>query len=149
MQQEPVLSFAASLSDASAMLKVFVVEDSAVIRENLIAALEELAPVMVVGIAEDEGSAVEWLRVNHLGCDLVLVDIFLKQGSGLGVLRSAAALYNTVPFIVLSNFATPDMSRTCLELGADRVFDKSNEVDALMLYCRRLAGGDSGLGTLH
>ena len=149
MQQEPVLSFAASLFDASAMLKVFVVEDSAVIRENLIAALEELAPVMVVGIAEDEGSAVEWLRVNHLGCDLVLVDIFLKQGSGLGVLRSAAALYNTVPFIVLSNFATPDMSRTCLELGADRVFDKSNEVDALMLYCRRLAGGDSGLGTLH
>ena len=112
MQQEPVLSFAASPSDASAMLKVFVVEDSAVIRENLIAALEELAPVMVVGIAEDEGSAVEWLRINHLGCDLVLVDIFLKQGSGLGVLRSAAALYNTVPFIVLSNFATPDMSRT-------------------------------------
>ena len=53
MQQEPVLSFAASPSDASAMLKVFVVEDSAVIRENLIAALEELAPVMVVGIAED------------------------------------------------------------------------------------------------
>ena len=29
-------------------------------------------------------------------------------------------------------------ARKCLELGADRVFDKSNEIDALILYCCRL-----------
>ncbi len=32
----------------------------------------------------------------------------------------------------------------CLELGADRVFDKSNEIDALIQYCTRLAAGDTG-----
>ena len=42
---------------------------------------------------------------------------------------------------MLSNYATPDMRRKCLELGADRVFDKSNEIDALILYCCRLADG--------
>ena len=42
-------------------LKAFVVEDNAVIRESLIAALEELAPVEVIGTAEDERGAVEWL----------------------------------------------------------------------------------------
>ena len=46
--------------------------------------------------------------------------------------------------VVLSNYATPDMRRKCLELGADRVFDKSNEIDALILYCCRLADGGTG-----
>ncbi|MGZ8260491.1 MAG: hypothetical protein ACXWUL_08070, partial [Caldimonas sp.] len=46
--------------------------------------------------------------------------------------------------VVLSNYATPDMRRKCLELGADRVFDKSNEIDALILYCCRLADGNTG-----
>ena len=38
-------------------IKAFIVEDSPVIRENLVAALEELAPVEVVGTAEDESAA--------------------------------------------------------------------------------------------
>ena len=46
--------------------------------------------------------------------------------------------------VVLSNYATPDMRRKCTELGASRVFDKSNEIDLLMLYCERLANGDTG-----
>ena len=37
------------------------VEDSPVIRENLVAALEEMTPVDVVGTAEDEGTARLWL----------------------------------------------------------------------------------------
>ena len=130
-------------------LKVFVVEDSVVIRENLIAALEELAPVVVVGTAENERCAVDWLQANPQACDLVLVDIFLKAGSGLGVLRTVAGIHTSASFVVLTNFATPDMCRKCLELGADRVFDKSNEVDALMLYCSRLARRETGPGVFH
>src|SRR6516225_5337810 len=42
-------------------LKAFIVEDSPVIRENLVAALEEMAPIEVVGTADDEASAVHWL----------------------------------------------------------------------------------------
>ena len=120
-------------------LKAFVVEDSPVIRENLIAALEELAPVKVVGTAEDETSAVSWLLGQHNACDLVIVDIFLKTGSGLGLLRSARGLKRQGKFVVFSNYATPDLRRKCLELGADRVFDKSGEIDDLIRYCGDLA----------
>ena len=77
-------------------------------------------------------------------CDLVIVDIFLKSGSGLGVLKAAASTGLPAKLVVLSNYATPDMRRKCLELGADRVFDKSNEIDALILYCCRLADGGTG-----
>ena len=125
-------------------LKAFIVEDSPVIRENLIAALEELAPVKVIGTAEDEPAAVNWLGVATNEVDLVIIDIFLKRGSGLGVLRAASDLRKPMSLVVLSNYATPDMRRKCLELGASRVFDKSNEIDALILYCGRLADGETG-----
>ena len=123
-------------------LTAFIVEDSPVIRENLVAALEEMAPIQVVGTAEDEASALRWLGENV--CDLAIVDIFLKSGSGLGVLKTASLSERPIKLIVLSNYATPDMRRKCLELGADRVFDKSNEIDALILYCCRLADGSTG-----
>ena len=116
------------------------------IRENLIATLEEMVPLHVVGTAEDEGSASQWLRRRDNECDLVIIDIFLKSGSGLGVLQAARHAARGSKVVVLSNYATPDMRRKCAELGADKVFDKSNEIDALISYCIRLAhgGGDSG-----
>jgi hypothetical protein len=39
---------------------------------------------------------------------------------------------------VLSNYATPDIRRRCAALGADRVFDKSGELDELIAYCAEL-----------
>jgi DNA-binding NarL/FixJ family response regulator len=101
-----------------------------------------MAPIQVVGTAEDEAGALRWLADN--ACDLAIVDIFLKSGSGLGVLKTASLSERPIKLVVLSNYATPDMRRKCLELGADRVFDKSNEIDALILYCCRLADGSTG-----
>jgi DNA-binding NarL/FixJ family response regulator len=123
-------------------LKTFVVEDSPVIRDNLIATLEELVPVAVVGTAEDETTALEWLGHAEHQVDLVIIDIFLKRGSGLGVLRNASGSASGAKLVVLTNYATPDMRRKCLELGADEVFDKSDEIDALIQYCGRLAAGE-------
>lgn len=125
-------------------LKTYIVEDSPVIRENLIATLEELGPIEVVGTAEDELSAVQWMRQNSDRFDLAIVDIFLKQGSGIGVLRALGALDGPHSLVVLSNYATADMRRKCMELGAARVFDKSNEIDSLLDYCCRLATGETG-----
>ena len=36
---------------------------------------------------------------------------------------------------MLSNHATSDMRRRCAQLGADAVFDKSTEIEALVEYC--------------
>ncbi len=130
-----------------ALLNTYIVEDSPVIRTDLIATLEELAPVHVVGTAEDEMTALRWLAEPSQPVDLVIVDIFLKSGSGLGVLRAAQALPRRFRLVVLSNYTAPDMRRTCLALGADQVFDKSTEIDALLAYCERLAAG-GGAATL-
>ena len=132
-----------------AHLKTYIVEDSPVIRENLIATLEEMVPLEVIGTADDESTATHWLRRPDNLCDLVIIDIFLKSGSGLGVLQAARSTGQPCKLVVLSNYATRDMRHKCLELGADRVFDKSNEIDALILYCNRLAAGDTGSNSVH
>lgn len=124
-------------------LRTYIVEDSPVIRENLIATLEELVPIKLLGWADDETDALRWLARPGIPPELVIIDIFLKGGSGLGVLRGAAQGRPDRTLIVLSNYATPDMRRKCLELGARQVFDKSNEIDALILYCRQLAASGS------
>jgi DNA-binding NarL/FixJ family response regulator len=119
-------------------LRAFIVEDSPVIRDNLIAALEEMVPLKVVGFAENEIDAVRWLSDKDNVCDLAIIDIFLRAGSGLGVLRSLKAYNVGIERVVLTNYASVDIRRQCLQLGASRVFDKSNEIDALIGYCLTL-----------
>jgi DNA-binding NarL/FixJ family response regulator len=128
-------------SNATAMstLNAFLVEDSPVIRDSLIGALEEMTPVRVIGSADNEGEALAWLTGHLHGCDLMVIDIFLKSGSGLGVLQAARRLDHDMVLVVLSNYATSDMRRRCFELGANKVFDKSREIDELIDYCGHLA----------
>ena len=122
-------------------VNTFIVEDSPIILDNLVATLEELAPVKVVGSAPDETSALQWLLRTDVACDLVIIDVFLKAGSGLGVLQQLAQAGVPGKRVVLTNYATPNMRERCTALGADRVFDKSNELDELISYCSRLADG--------
>jgi DNA-binding NarL/FixJ family response regulator len=122
-------------------LRTFIVEDSAVIRESLIAALEEMVPMKVVGEAEDGASALRWLDDPHNACDLVIIDIFLRMGSGMEVLRVLNERKHGAHRVVLTNYATPDIRSRCAGLGASRVFDKSSEIDELVEYCLQLAHG--------
>jgi DNA-binding NarL/FixJ family response regulator len=124
----------------SVALRTYIVEDNATIRENLIATLEELAPVASLGWAETERDARAWLAANR-EWDLLIVDLFLQQGSGLGVLEACQARGRGQRVVVLSNYATTDMRKRSAELGADAVFDKSNEIDALVDYCLALGEG--------
>ncbi len=123
--------------------RALIVEDSQIILDNLVATLEELSNVEVVGTAVDEATAVRWIRDKPQDFDLMIVDIFLKSGSGLGVLREASQAKLSVRRVVLTNFATPDIRERCKELGADRVFDKSNELEDLVAYCARINDGES------
>jgi len=125
-------------------LDVYVVEDNVIVLESLIAALEELAPVHVVGTAADESVAVDWLDAGGQRCDLVIIDIFLRSGSGLGVIAAARRKRPDAALVVLSNYATDEMHARCLASGADRVFDKSRDIDQLVAYCIALSSRETG-----
>jgi DNA-binding NarL/FixJ family response regulator len=150
MSREPTLGIVRS-RPARFLLKTFIVEDSALILQNLADTLEELSPVQVVGSAADEASAVAWLASDDgTVCQLIIIDVFLKSGTGLGVLRAAQRLGIRGKRVVLTNYATQDMRAACRALGADRVFDKSSEIEELLDYCDRINDGkDSAPGDLN
>ena len=116
-------------------LITFIVEDNPTIRENLIPTLEDLANAEVAGFAESEAEAINWLVSHRDDWHLAVVDLFLKQGSGLGVLAACRQRGEQQRVVVLSNYATAEMRNRCIELGADAVFDKSNELDAFFDFC--------------
>ncbi len=127
-------------------LRTYIVEDNATIRENLIGTLEELARVQTIGIAETENEGRAWFD-SHVGdWDLAVVDLFLKQGSGLGILATCKSRLPHQKVVVLSNYATPEIRTRCIQLGVDAVFYKSNEIDALVDYCihQSHAANDAG-----
>jgi two-component system, OmpR family, response regulator len=112
-------------------VKIFLVEDNAIIRENLVATIAELTGATVVGFAETEADAIDWFLANVGSCDLAIIDIRLRHGSGVNVLRALQQMPRPHTIVVLTNYAFEGIRQTCLSLGADRVFDKSNELDAL------------------
>jgi two-component system, OmpR family, response regulator len=120
-------------------IKAYLVEDSPTIRDNLIATLEELTSAIIIGTAESETESVAWLTDSSNTWDLAIVDLFLKQGTGLGVVSACKNRLKNQKVIVLSNYATPDIRKQCAVLGADAVFDKSTEIEHLLDYCERLS----------
>jgi two-component system OmpR family response regulator len=115
--------------------RAYIVEDSPTIRENLIETLQELALVDAVGTAETEYEGKTWLAQHDDYWDLAIVDLFLKEGSGLNILEACRERRPGQKMVVLSNHATSDVRWRCAQLGADAVFDKSTEIEKLVDYC--------------
>ena len=121
-------------------LRTYIVEDNPTIRENLVATLEELGGIAPVGFAETEAQGSGWLTSHDGQWDLAIVDLFLKQGSGLGVLQACRDRKSEQKVVVLTNYATPDIRTRCSQFGVDAVFDKSTDIDALIDFCIGLQG---------
>lgn len=116
-------------------LITYLVEDNATVLDNLIETLREIADVKVTAHSATQAEASRWLELHDGSWDLAIVDLFLKEGSGLGIL---AGCRNREPYqkiVVLTNYATPEIRQRAAALGADAVFDKSTELDELMAYC--------------
>jgi DNA-binding NarL/FixJ family response regulator len=116
--------------------RAYIVEDSSTIRDNLLATLKELAQVEPVGTTESEHEAKRWLAANDW--DLAVIDLFLREGSGMNVLDACRSRRKGQKVVVLSNHSSRDVRWRCMQLGADAVFDKSTELEALVEYCSRM-----------
>ena len=124
--------------------RTYIVEDSSTIRDNLIDTLKELAQVEAVGTTESEHEARGWLAQNPW--DLAIIDLFLREGSGMNVLDACRVRAAGQKVVVLSNHSSRDVRWRCMQLGADAVFDKSTELEALMDYCSRLRAKTEAAG---
>lgn len=110
-------------------MKVIVVENSAPTRKMLTLKLAQIAGMLVVAEAADEDSAVTAV-LSHQP-DLVTLDLGLDQGSGIGVLRRLRSAQFAGRIFVFSSEDRSLVGARCLEVGADRYFQKFNDDQAL------------------
>ena len=115
-------------------LITYLVEDNPIIRTNLIETLSEIAHLKITAHSATQNEASHWLH-QHAEWHLAIVDLFLKQGSGLGVLAECQGRAPFQKVVILTNYATAEIRQRSVALGADAVFDKSTELDRLMDYC--------------
>lgn len=118
-----------------AILRVFLVEDSPLLQELLSGMLSELDRVEFCGCADGEAEALR--RLAEAPVDLVIIDIELKQGSGLGVLDALQTdpdPYGNPHKVVLTNYAHATMRQRCERFGMDAFFDKSLHINQLIDY---------------
>ena len=116
-------------------ISVFLVEDNEQIREHLIPALADLGSASVLAVAQTEDEAVNWLARHKGQWDLAVVDLFLAQGSGLGVVRWCRGRDRHQRVAVLTNYPTDSMREACIDAGADAFFDKSTQLEEFFDFC--------------
>ena len=122
-------------------LRVFLVEDSAALRAHLASILATNARVKVVGMAETEKQAISWLDTHADGWDVVLVDLFLREGTGAGVIEHCRRRQPGQKVLVMTNHARDNaLLQHCQQLNADAVYHKATGLDTLVADCIALAG---------
>ena len=114
-------------------LQAYVIEDNATIRENLVGTLEELTCVKVAGSSATEDEAMAWLEQNIDRWDLVIVDLFLKQGSGIHLAQRIRRMRPNQKIVVFSNYINAERAQA---LRATRRRRRLRQVDR-----NRLPGG--------
>ncbi len=111
-------------------MKVFIVEDSPLVVDRLMAMFAEFeGGVEVVGRADDAVAAIGSIR--DLRPDAVILDIRLRRGTGLDVLETVKRDQQAPMVMMLTNYPHPQYRRRCLEHGADYFLDKSTEFDCV------------------
>lgn len=111
------------------MYRIFLVEDSPVVRQRMLDMLETIAGVNAVGSASTAADAERSILATKP--DAVLLDIKLAQGSGFDVLRALRKQAPQIEVYMLSNFAAPPYRELAASLGAQGFFDKTTEIRRL------------------
>jgi DNA-binding NarL/FixJ family response regulator len=111
-------------------MKVFIADDSALMRERLAAMLSELPDLDIVGQAGNGIDAITSIRT--LLPDAVILDIRMPKKSGIEVLKEIKKKEPAPLVIMFTNYPYPQYRDRCLHAGADYFFDKANEVEQLL-----------------
>jgi len=110
-------------------MKIFLVEDSRVVRERLRGMATCIPGIALAGETDNEEDAIREIIATLP--DVVILDLYLADGSGLGVLRRIRLQPFAIKMIVLTNHSNPCYRDTCVNLGADYFLDKTHEISQL------------------
>jgi DNA-binding NarL/FixJ family response regulator len=118
-------------------MKVFIADDSPILRERLKAMLSELPGIDIIGQAGNVPEAIKTIRALHP--NVVILDIMMPDGSGIDVLENIKKITIAPVVIMLTNYSDPQYRKKCMALGAEYFFDKSTDFKKAGKVCEQLA----------
>lgn len=125
-------------------MKVFIVDDSAAIRERLRDMLERIPNVEFTGEADNENEALQ--KISRFRPDVVILDFSSAKGNSLSLMYRIKLQSLETRVIVLTNNVYPQYRKKCMEEGADYFMDKSRDIDELARLLSELANeSEAGL----
>lgn len=129
------------------MINIFVAESSDSVREALRELIAEMEGVELAGMVGSASDAIEGYLEHahlHVAPEVLILDIQLADGSGLGVLQFIKRLFPLTRVVMLCDRASAVYQTGCIRQGADYFFDKATEFPRLQEVLRGLArSGDS------
>ena len=118
-------------------MKVFVVEDSAPVRERLIEMIREMEDMDVVGEAGTCDAAITGIMATRP--DVAILDVHLPDGSGIKVLATIKQRLAGIRGIVLTNYTSAQHRAAAADAGAEFFLDKSADFERIPEILGRLA----------
>lgn len=134
-------SITTTSTGANPPLRVYIVEDSIAVRDFIAKVVGEIHGIFLGGCSDTEDGAFDYLR-RH-GCDVLILDIQLKQGNGMNLLR-ALARENVRPDplkIIFSNHVSGAYRRVGQQYGVRFFFDKASQFLELRALLEQLGSG--------
>jgi DNA-binding NarL/FixJ family response regulator len=117
-------------------MRIFLVEDSDLLRERLTRNLANLKKIEICGFSDSAEQAIQ--QIEQTRPDVIMLDVRLREGNGFHVLRAIKKPGHPPVVIVLTNFAYPQYRKKFLDAGADYFFDKSSEFAQAILVLQQL-----------
>lgn len=125
----------------SSTVRVFVVDDHAVVRGGIVHLLADEASAVVVGEAATVAAALDGIAASRP--DVAVVDVRLPDGSGVELVREVRSRYPEVQCIMLTSFADDEAFFNAVVAGAVGYLVKDVEASELSDAVRIAATGRS------
>ena len=111
-------------------MRLFIVDDSEILRVRLIDMLSEIEGIEIIGQAQESLDAIE--SIQELNPHVVILDIRMPRINGIKVLEAIKKDDESPTVIIFTNYPYPQYRKRCMDLGADFFFDKSTEFEKLI-----------------
>ncbi|MHA1873408.1 MAG: response regulator [Candidatus Heimdallarchaeaceae archaeon] len=117
-------------------MRLFIADDSEVLRSRLVEMLSEFKEIEIVGQTGYAQEAIEFIR--ELIPDVVILDLKLPDGNGINVLKKIKKGNISTKVIIFTNYPYFQYRKKCLEAGAEFFFYKANEFEKLVEVIKHL-----------